>query len=184
MNIQPKWRDRLEGALTTFIVLFLVALISQFIARRAQTKDTPRFRPRFGNNQVANLDAKDNLVIVWLDIFNAGSESVIKDWNLVGYGPDKKAFSSLFYTTQPDPIKVTNLLDGQTVTLYRRDAIFDKTVNDAIGRNLMKGGYALFIVTNINTQYLLYPGNEFQLSFRDADDNLYTTNFSWPMPTR
>ena len=143
----------------------------------------PQFRPCLRGEDVVNVDPRNNLLVVWLDVFNAGSPSVIKDWNLTGHGHDKLPFTSIFYITQPDPFIVTNI-NGKPLILRKDSEIWLETAFDPIPSGGMRGGYALFIFTNIDTKFLELPQNEFEFSFRDANDNLYVTNFSWPMPTR
>jgi hypothetical protein len=115
----------------------------------------------------------NHAAIFWLEIYNPGRPTVIRDWALTVTninGPE--VFHGL----------IPRGYTGATNGLNPADYIWQKTRNRPIPTGGMENGYLIFGISGGGEKWLKDPDTIYQLTFRDVYGYSYTNFFHWPAP--
>jgi hypothetical protein len=140
----------------------------------------PDFKPQYILANISDQDPKTHLVTITLRIYNAGSPSIVRDWDLTVLGADKQSLHAQHSEDQP-----TLTVTGSTQAVFdRKDSVLLKTRNSPIASGGMQEGHVIFVISDVNRDYLTAAGTSYNLSFKDVRDKTYNLSFAWPIPSR
>jgi hypothetical protein len=130
------------------------------------------------------VDPTNHLLTFNIRVYNAGSPTVLRDWQLMVKGPNQAPFHALFVQNQSATSVVTSA--GITNVLYESNSIAVKALNEPIQRGAMKDGHILFLIPEKSREWVAYSETTCELTFRDVEGNVVTYLFVKPrvVPTR
>ena len=131
-------------------------------------------------NNYGDFSPISHALVFYVEVFNHGKPSILRDWELTIIGLDKKTTKTDFVWNQDQAVTVFPSLP----TFYdSRFSIVQKTQSSPIPTGGEQYGYVLFTVQNLQRTYMQIPGTIFELTFKDIDGICYTNDFRWPLPS-
>lgn len=128
-------------------------------------------------------DPKTHLISFGVRLFNAGSQSVTKDWELKVIGPDMATNSAIIiggpypqiWSFAQGGIMVTNRMDSESL-------ITELTKTTPITEHGSQVGHIEFMLIGMTEQYMVDSASTFVLSFKDIYEN--QTKVAYKLPAR
>ena len=113
------------------------------------------------------------VVVVMVQVFNSGSPSVIRNWQLKAMGiGDQTVYGK---TPYPEPAHIYSINNGETNSDYSlNDSLRLKTSESAIGHGESRQGFVTFIFPGINKDFLVASTTSYILTFQDVIGTNYT----------
>jgi hypothetical protein len=115
-------------------------------------------------------------VLLGLDVFNNGRDSVATDWELTATVPGEFSDKVSQQITIPPQLKVS---DASTAEVYNSaNALVDKTL-EPIRRGGVVPGIIFFLFNDTDADSLMRSNSTFTLSWKDSEGTLYHYDFAW-----
>jgi hypothetical protein len=159
------------------IIFFLIATGSGAFWYYSSFKNTPPMFVRGmtpAKNNYGDDSPSSHVLIFYVEVFNKGKPSILRDWQLTIIGLDKNSTKADFFPFQ-----------NMQVPIFQndpKDSIYEKTQSNPIPTGGEQYGYVLFTVQNLERTYMQIPGTIFEITFKDIDGNNYTNDCVWPLP--
>jgi hypothetical protein len=131
----------------------------------------------------APFGTNTHVFVCGLKIYNSGTPTIIFNWHLIVRGPTE-TFEAKIMLPQPP---ATNFANNALAVFAVTESVVNKTWEDPIQRGAMKEGYVAFLIPETKLEFLAYPQTEYELRFRDIENNIVTKIFRAPAakpPTR
>jgi len=161
-----------------FLVISLLFGIAWYITLPQNKGALKNFMVDQNKNNMADENNTTHDLVFWMDIYNSGSPTIVRAWNLVI--KDLSTNSVQGYIQRDFPEKVA--WENGTITYNKNDYLFEKTRESAIPTGSMRHGFLFFRVFNCQRKWLEAAGTSYEVTFQDIYGNGYTNVFKWPLP--
>lgn len=120
-------------------------------------------------------------VLVLFNVRNAGSPTIVQDWNLTVVPPGKETLR-----TVPTFIPKVLMLNPPAPFPFvcGRDALYRKSAEEPIANGAMARGFLLFSISGYTLSNFASPvGTELVMTFTDVLGNSHRAKWTWPAVT-
>lgn len=181
--------DKLKGLGWKFYTLSIIAGTFFLYALKLgfqPLEGKPDFEVCLANEMLGvETNPPRSTLIIQLQIFNHGEDSITRNWGLTIKGADGDAFSANFLKIAFGggyEISSNNNITNAT-TWYVQNDLAAKTCTHKITKNSMEDGQVIFIIPPEkanNTNFFTSHETEYTLWLADAVGRVYSAPFRWP----
>jgi hypothetical protein len=133
-------------------------------------------------NQLGEANPTNHTVVFFMEIYNAGRPTIVRDWDLNVSRVDENEKTISFSGFCQRNLDVLLQQSNITNISFVNDYIFEKTRRIPISAGGMENGFIEFTILGPQEKWLRDSKTVYKVSIGDVYGNRYTSIFHWPPP--